>query len=111
MSKNTKKNIFGVLILFIIAACYLTLRSNDVREVKNICSEIKTGMSIGSAKKIVASYGLLKNIASNDVPGVKSSQKDGEYFWPVAANMTMGEYACIIYHDGEKVISTEMSKP
>jgi hypothetical protein len=104
-------------VIAIIAFTYLFFLNRDIEKVSNFCGEITLGLDVNEINIIAKMYDVgsksLKNPMSikNGKLGIKKTGDDNgnEYFFIVASPMTMGDYACIVYHDNETVLSKSLS--
>ena len=81
----------------------------DIRGVRKMCSEIVTGSSIEAARAIITKFGFSRYADQKADFGVSTS--GGTYSWLVPSGMAMGDFVCVISHDGSMVLTATMSEP
>ncbi len=104
-------------VISIIAFTYLFFLNRDIEKVSNFCGDVTLGLNVNEINIIAKMYDVgsksLKDPMSikNRKLGIKKTDddNDNEYFFIVASAMTMGDYACIVYHDHETVLSKSLS--
>lgn len=108
-SKKSKLATGIVIVVFISFIVWsMAMIALNVKQVRDICSDIQPGFSIEKAEAIVKSHGI------TDTRFERSLLKDEEkniYIWLIPAERTLGEYTCFITHNEKMILSTEMSTP
>lgn len=93
--------LIGLLILIYVGYFFYSWKSS-VDELKLVCSEIEKGQKKLGVIKIIESSKYLRYFESND----KNSNKK---YLIIVSNANMGRYTCIVEHDGEVVIKSDLT--
>jgi hypothetical protein len=80
----------------------------EVRGLRKMCLQIEVGSTLEVTKSRVREFGFYRNKESTATPGFLGT--NGIYNWPIPSPMTLGDYVCVLSHDGFKVLSVQMSE-
>lgn len=102
-----------VAILVVLMVVYSLVGIWDVNKVDKFCSEMTPGLDINKVHVIAEKYDVGfkyvrdPNAVKNQTLGTKVTDKENIWLFSVAAPMTMGEHACVVYHDYRVVLSAK----
>jgi hypothetical protein len=80
----------------------------EIHGLRKMCSQIEAGSTLEVTKSRVREFGFYRRKESQAMPGFLGAK--GVYNWPIPSPMTLGDYACVISHDGFKVLTVNMSE-
>lgn len=106
----------GVLLLALLfGGCSIALHL-DMKKVDNFCSEMQAGLDVNKVAEIASKYDVgfkyvrdMTSVAKEDL-GFKLRDQTNTWYFVVGAPMTMGEYACAVYHNNEVILSSKVLK-
>lgn len=106
----------AVGILLALMIIYLFFLSRDIKKIDNFCSEMVPELDINQVHIIAEKYDVGfksvrdPNSVKNRTLGIKVTDRENTWFFAVAAPMTIGEYACGVYHDYHVVLSAKSGR-
>lgn len=104
----------GILFLTLAIGGYSIALHRDTKNINGFCSEMQSGLDVNRVAEIANKYDVgLKYVrdptsAINEKLGVKLSDQANTWFFVVGAPMTMGEFACGVYHDNKVILSAKV---
>jgi hypothetical protein len=108
-------NIVGLVALSALVGSYAIALHSQIHRVNQFCAEMKPGLDVHRIADIAAKYDVgfanIRDPKSVELKtlGIKDKGKDNTWFFGVAAQMTMGDHACGVYHDYNVVTSSRLS--
>ncbi|HEX5056545.1 MAG TPA: hypothetical protein VFX02_08615 [Gammaproteobacteria bacterium] len=101
----------GVVLIIV----YLVLLELDIKRVDDFCNEMKPGLEVSRIPMIAQKYNVgfeaIRDPDSikNRTLGIQDDTKTDTWFFAVGAPMTVGEHACMVYHNYQVVLSAAAS--
>ena len=107
----------GIVLVLLIAlmAVYLFSLFKETENIDAFCNAMKPGLDVHEIPKIAQRFDVApksvqdpRSIANHKL-GIKVEGKEDTWSFAVAAPATVGEYACVVYHNYHQVLSASLS--
>jgi hypothetical protein len=100
-------------IPIVLIGSYIGYVEWDIANVRSVCRDLKPGVTISGARKIIADHGFAETFpyVSSGFPNGIPVEPPGTWWFAIPAATTMGDVSCGIHHNGKTILSAEASGP
>nr|WP_086938199.1 hypothetical protein [Thaumasiovibrio occultus] len=105
--------VVGVIVC--IAGTYWFFLNRSVNKVTEFCDAIHPGLDVNQISVLATRYDVGSKAIQDpqsvqrEQLGVVNQEAENSYFFIVASPLTMGDHACIVYHDYHTVQARDLS--
>lgn len=105
----------SILVVTALIGSYAIALYSQIHRVNQFCAAMKPGLDVHRIADIATKYDVgfedirNPNSVESKTLGIKDTKQDNTWVFGVAAPMTMGDHACVVYHDYHVVTSSWLS--